>query len=42
MFYEPQTWGPMAIENMYVIYFKHIDFIQFSSSNYWIKFNFVS
>jgi hypothetical protein len=25
MCYESQTWGPMAVENMYVIYFMHID-----------------
>jgi len=27
---------------MYVIYFMHIDFIQFSSYNHWIKLNFDS
>jgi hypothetical protein len=32
----------MAIENMYIIYFMHIDFIQLSSSNHWIKLNFDS
>jgi hypothetical protein len=40
MCHESQTWGLMAIEKMYVIYFMHIDFIQFFSSNYWIKLNF--
>jgi len=30
----------MAIEKMYIIYFMHIDFIQFSSFNHWIKLNF--
>jgi len=42
MCYELQTWSPMAIEKMYVIYFMHIDFIQSSSSNHWIKLNFDS
>ncbi len=42
MCHEPQTWGLMAIKKMYVIYFMHIDFIQFSSSNHWIKLNFDS
>jgi hypothetical protein len=40
MCYESQTWRPMAIGKMYVIYFMHIDFFQFFSSNHWIKFNF--
>jgi len=38
--YESQTWGSMAVEKMYIIYIMHIDFIQSSSSNHWIKFNF--
>jgi hypothetical protein len=28
----------MVVEKMYIIYFTHIDFIQFFSSNHWIKF----
>jgi hypothetical protein len=36
MSYEPQTWSPIADENFHVIY---IDFIQSSSSNYWIEIN---
>ncbi len=40
--YESQTGGPMAIEKMYIIYIMHIDFIQSSSSNHWIKLNFDS
>jgi len=32
----------MAIEKMYVTYFMHIDFIQISSFNHWIEFNFDS
>jgi hypothetical protein len=32
--YEPQTWDPMAVEKMYIIYFMHIDFIQSSSFNH--------
>jgi hypothetical protein len=38
--YEPQTWG--LVEKMYIIYFMHIDFIQSSSFNHWIKLNFDS
>jgi hypothetical protein len=34
MSYEPQTWSPMADENLHIIY---IDFIQSSSSNRWIE-----
>jgi len=41
MCYEPQAWGPMAVEKMYIIYFMHF-FIQSSSSNHWNKFNFDS
>jgi hypothetical protein len=42
MCHESQTWSLMVIEKMYIIYFMHIDFIQSSSSNHWIKFNFES
>jgi hypothetical protein len=42
MCHKPQTWGPMAIEKMYIIYFMHNDFIQLFSSNHWIKLNFDS
>jgi hypothetical protein len=42
MCHESQTWGLMVVENMYVIYFMHIDFIQIFSFNHWIKFNFDS
>jgi hypothetical protein len=42
MFHEPQTWGPMAIEKLEVIYYMYINFIQFSSTNRWIKINFDS
>jgi hypothetical protein len=27
MCHEPQTWGPMNVEKMYVIYFMHIGFL---------------
>jgi hypothetical protein len=37
MCHESQTWSLMAIEKMYVIYFMHIEFIQSSSYNHWIK-----
>jgi hypothetical protein len=30
----------MAIKEMYIIYFMHVDFIQSSSSNHLIKLNF--
>jgi hypothetical protein len=42
MYHEPQTWGLMGIEKIYIIYFMHIDFIQFSSFDRWIKLNFDS
>ncbi len=42
MCHESQTWGLVAIEKMYIIYFMHIDLIQSSSSNHWTKFNFDS
>jgi hypothetical protein len=38
----PQTWSPMVVKKMYVAYFMHIDFIQSSSSNHWMGFNFYS
>jgi len=40
MFHESQTWGLMAIENLKIIYYMYINFIQSFSSNYWIKINF--
>jgi hypothetical protein len=40
MFHESQTWGPMAIEELLIIYFKYIDFIQSSSYNGSIKIKF--
>jgi hypothetical protein len=42
MFHEPQTWGLMAIKNYKLHILYNINFIQFSSSNYWIKINFDS
>jgi hypothetical protein len=42
MFHEPQTWGHMVVEKLYVIYCMYIDFFQSSSSNCWIKINFDS
>jgi hypothetical protein len=42
MCHEPQTWSPMVIEKMYFVYFMHIDLIQISSSNHWIKLNYDS
>jgi hypothetical protein len=36
MFHEPQTWSPMADESLHIIC---TDFIQSSSSNYWIEIN---
>jgi hypothetical protein len=39
MFYEPQTWGPMADKKLHIIYVVYIDFIQSSSSKCWIKIN---
>jgi hypothetical protein len=39
MFYESQTWGPMADKKLHVIYVVYIDFIQSSSSNLWIEIN---
>jgi len=40
MFHESQKWGLMTIQK--VIYFIYIDFIQYSSSNRWIKITFDS
>jgi hypothetical protein len=37
MCHEPQTWGMMVIEKIYVIYFMDIDFILSFSSNNWIE-----
>jgi len=34
MFYEPQTWSPMANKKLHIIYVVDIDFIQSSSSNH--------
>ncbi len=42
MFHEPQTWDPMTVLKMKVVYYVYIDFIQSSSSNYWIKIDFDS
>jgi hypothetical protein len=39
MFYESQTWGPMADKKLHIIYVVYIDFIQSSSSNLWIEIN---
>jgi phosphatidylserine synthase len=42
MCHEPQTWGHVVVEKMYITYFMHIDFIQSFSYNHWIKLNFDS
>jgi hypothetical protein len=42
MFYEPRTRVPMVVEKLWIIYCMYINFIQSSSFNCWIKFNFDS
>jgi hypothetical protein len=39
IFYEPQTWSPMADKKLHITYVVYIDFIQSSSYNRWIKIN---
>jgi hypothetical protein len=39
MFYEPQTWNPMANKKLHITYVVYIDFIQSFSSKYWIEIN---
>ncbi len=39
MFYEPQTWSPMADKKLHITYVVYIDFIQSSLSNRWIEIN---
>ncbi len=40
MSYQPQTWNPMVDKKSHIIHVVYIDFIQSSSSNYWIEINF--
>jgi hypothetical protein len=42
MFCEPQIWSPMDVEKLWIINCMYINFIQFSSSNRWVKINFDS